>query len=264
MTIKLLNGHQFEQSVINEKAKDDNFYYGYLGQHAFSSSSLKSMLESPKAWYKSLAQKQSDTPALLLGKTIHCKSLTPELFDRDFQVVDVQSKNTKLFKEAQAASTKTCITLDDLRKTDRVVDALLRNEAFINRLQGSTPEVPMIGMIDGYPFRSKADILKGNKIYDLKTTTGLNAFPISALKYNYDLQCYIYCTLFGVDYWDFEFVVIDKSSLDIAVYSCSEEFYLSGKAKLENAIEIYQNFFEDRTEDEILTNLDNYTFYGTL
>lgn len=264
MKVTLLNGHQFSQEELNKKALDDNFYYGYLGQHAFSSSSLKSMLESPKAWYKSLSQKQSDTPALLIGKTIHCKALTPELFDRDFQVVEVQSKNSKAFKEAQSSTDKTCITLDDQRKTDRVVDTLLRNKSFTERLYGSETEIPMIGEIEGYPFRSKADILKGNNIYDLKTTSGISAFPISAQKYNYDLQCYIYCTLFGVNYWDFEFVVVDKSSLDIAVYKCSEEFFNSGRAKLENALELYQSFFEGRTEDEILTNLDNYTFYGTL
>ena len=39
--------------------------------------------------------------------------------------------------------------------------------------------------------------------------------------------------LFNVNYFDFTFLVLDKSSLDIGVFEVSEEFYLRGKEKTE-------------------------------
>ena len=55
---------------------DDSFYYGHLGQHALSSSSLKKLLQSPKAYQKSL--RFSDTgQALRDGRLIHLNILEP-------------------------------------------------------------------------------------------------------------------------------------------------------------------------------------------
>ena len=41
----------------------------------------------------------------------------------------------------------------------------------------------------------------------------------------------------------FKFIVIDKNTLDIGIYECSEEFLQYGKEKFERAIEIYKHFF---------------------
>lgn len=262
--ITLLNGHQIAEAEILKKMEDDSYYYGYLGQHAFSSSRLKSLLDSPKQFWLESQFGSKDSPALALGRAIHIKALEPERYEGLYEIVDTTTKTTTVWKEAQANTSKTCLTAKEDKKVNRITDALLRNEGFITRLTGSTPEVPAIGYIDGFPFRAKADILKQEKIYDLKTTSDIQAFPISAQKYNYDLQAYIYCTLFNVDWWNFEFIVVDKSSIDVAIYSCSEEFYNSGKRKLEKALEYYRLFFHEKSEAEIITALDNYTFYGTL
>ena len=115
----------------------------------------------------------------------------------------------------------------------------------LQKLNGAKFEVAEIGMIHDMPFRAKADILQGNHIIDLKTTSDLNAFKYSAYKYGYDIQCYIYCNLFGVPPENFHFVAIDKGSLDIGVYHCSEEFYESGKKRTQNGIDLYKKFFVD-------------------
>lgn len=263
-SITLLNGHQIAKDEILKKMEDDSYYYGYLGKHAFSSSRLKPLLDSPKIFWKETQYGSKDTSALAIGRAIHIKALEAHRYDDIYEIVETSSKNTKIWKEAVASTEKTCLTSSENNTVNRVVDALLRNTAFITRLNGSTPEVPAIGYIGGFPFRAKADILKQEKIFDLKTTSGIKAFPISAQKYNYDLQAYIYCTLFNVDWWNFEFIVVDKSTLEIAVYNVSEEFFNSGKAKCEQALEIYRNFFHEQDENTILSNLDNLTFYGTL
>jgi hypothetical protein len=104
-------------------------------------------------------------------------------------------------------------------------------------------EVPAIGNVMDYPFRGKADILGSDRIVDLKTTTDIRAFRYSAQKYSYDMQCYLYCQLFNKTPDQFTFIALDKSSLDIGIYHCSQEFYFSGEQKVEAAIETYKTFF---------------------
>jgi hypothetical protein len=47
-SIQLLNGELFRRDEILELMKSDEFYYGYLGKAALSSSSIKLLLDSPK------------------------------------------------------------------------------------------------------------------------------------------------------------------------------------------------------------------------
>jgi hypothetical protein len=63
--------------------------------------------------------------------------------------------------------------------------------------------------------------------------------------------------MFGVD--DFLFVAIDKGSLDIAIFECSDEFYSKGEAKLEQAISNYKYFFGEEDMD-----LNQYVLRGIL
>jgi len=112
-------------------------------------------------------------------------------------------------------------------------------------------------MVQGYPFRGKADVL-GKGIVDLKTTADLKAFPYSAKKYGYDVQVYLYSELFNKPYEEFKFVAIDKGSLDIGIYDVSQEFYETGKAKVTKALEVFETFFINGAD------IDSYCIKGTL
>jgi hypothetical protein len=186
----------------------------------------------------------------------HTCILEPHVFESQI-FVDVQSKNTKKYKEALAEHGKV-FTQKEKRDAERVADAFLRNEYALQLLKNSEFEVPAVGMIDGYPFRGKADVFGNGKIVDLKTTTDIKAFPYSARKYGYDVQVYVYCQLFNVSYKDFTFAVVDKGSLDIAIYDVSEEFYNEGKRKTQQAIETFETFFINGAD------LDTYCLRGTL
>jgi hypothetical protein len=50
--------------------------------------------------------------------------------------------------------------------------------------------------------------------------------------------------LFGLDML---FIVIDKTTHQIGMFDCSDEFYASGESKVERATEAYNLFFQ--TED---------------
>lgn len=254
----MLDGADYDQQWLIDKARDDEFYYGVLNKLALSSSSCKTLLDSPKTFHNVMKYGSESTPAMLMGRVIHTMILEPERFESIFEVVDVASKNTKAFKEAQKDNERTCITNKDMEAGERMADAFFRNEIALSYLTEAECEVPMVDLVGGFPFRGKADIKRGGEIIDVKTTTDLKAFKYSADKYGYDLQAYIYCNLFKTSYKDFTFIALDKGSCDIGVYDISEEFYKRGEAKFNRAVSLYRDFFV-RGED-----LDTYTIRGTL
>lgn len=254
--IQLLDGTYEEKVILEEKAIEDDFYYGYLGQAALSSSSIKQLLNSPKTYHYMQKYGSQDTKSLLIGRLFHLAILEPHKMD-EVEVIDVQSRNAKAFKEAREENTKV-ITKKEEEEIRRLQDAMLRNEKVLTYLQGAQFEVPCVDELGGYAFRAKADIIQDGHIIDLKTTTDLNAFRYSARKYGYDVQAYIYCNLFDIPYENFHFVAIDKGSLDIGVYHVSEEFYLAGREKVKEGIERYKSFFVDKND------IDSYYIEETL
>ena len=83
----MLDGADYDQHWLIDKAVDDEFYYGALNKIALSSSSLKMLLDSPKTFYnvQTYGQKEN-SPALLMGRVIHTMILEPERFDDIFEV----------------------------------------------------------------------------------------------------------------------------------------------------------------------------------
>lgn len=253
--ITTFDNKKWNKEELLSNMYDDNFYYGYLGKNALSSSSIKTLLSSPKTYYFTTKYGSGETQALRDGKLFHTMILEPEKLN-DIVFVEAATKASKEYKLAKETG-KEVYTNTELKAAERLSDALLRNEAVKEYLTKAEFEVPQIAMIDEVPIRAKADILKGNTIIDLKTTTGIKDFRYSADKYSYDLQAWLYREMFGVD--NFVFVVIDKGSLDIAIFECSEEFYAKGKEKFEQGISNYKYFFQTDGVD-----LDQYVLRGIL
>jgi hypothetical protein len=245
----------WNKQEILDNMYDDSFYYGYLGKNALSISSIKTLISSPKTYYFTTKYGSGETQALRDGKLFHTMILEPEKLN-DIIFVEAATKASKEFKLAKETG-KEVYTNTEKKAAERLCDALLRNEAVKEYLINAEYEVPQIAMIDGLPIRAKADILKGNTIIDLKTTTGIKDFRYSADKYSYDLQAWLYREMFGIE--NFVFVVIDKGSLDIAIFECSEEFYAKGREKFNQGIENYKYFFQTEGVD-----LDQYVLRGVL
>ena len=255
-TIELLNGELFRHDELLELMKSDEFYYGYLGKAALSSSSIKLLLDSPKKYKYVTEYGSQESNALDAGWLFHTAILEPDVFEKQI-FVDVQSKNSKAYKLAKEEHGKV-YTIKQKREAERLADAFLRNEHALQLITNCEFEVPAIGMIQGYPFRGKADVLDSYRVVDLKTTSDLKAFPYASRKYGYDVQVYIYSELFNKPYEEFKFIAIDKGSLDIGIYDCSEEFYNSGKDKVTKALETFETFFINGAD------LDSYCIKGTL
>jgi len=254
--ITLLNNEHWGKEEILAEMYNDEFYYGHLGKHALSSSSLKMILKSPKT-YRNVTKygdPNSDSPALAQGKLVHWMILEPHKVD-ELHFVDASTKNTKIYKEAKAEYGEVFLSKEK-SAAERIADAVLRNEAALKLINKSEFEVPAIEMIEGLPFRAKADILRDDTIIDLKTSSDLSSFKWSCDKYSYDLQAYMYKRMFNAK--DFKFLVVDKGSTDIGIFETSDDFIKRGEEKFFQAVENYKYFFEQEND------LDQYVMRGIL
>ena len=248
--IKLLDGKFYDKTKLLSDMLDDNFYYGFMHKWAFSSSSIKLLLQSPKTYHNVMQYGSPETQPLRDGFLVHLLILTPEYFHKQI-FVDVQSKNTKKYKLAQEEH-GTVYTIKEKHDAERLADAFFRNEPAMQLIKGCKAEYPGVGLVQDKPFRGKADVLADNCIIDLKTTSDIRKFEKSAYWYSYDVQAYIYTEIFGVD--NFQFIVIDKSSCDIGISNyVSKDFIKSGRDKVAYALKVYHDYFE--TE---MTDLDAY------
>ena len=254
--ITLLNGETWNKEEIITQMYDDTFYYGHLGKHALSSSSLKMILTSPKT-YRNVT-KYGDpgktSPALEMGKLIHWMVLEPQKVN-DIKFIDASSRATKIYKEAKQTHGEVFLQ-KDRSAAERITDAVLRNDQAVKLLNKSEVEVPVIDILEGLPFRGKADIIQGDTIIDLKTTADLSSFKYSADKYGYDLQAYMYLRLFKKQ--NFKFLVVDKASTDMGVCGVCDVFDVWGVVKFFRAVENYKYFFEAGND------LDQYVMTGLL
>ena len=252
--ITLLNGEPWGLDEILTQMYSDEFYYGHLGKHALSSSSLKLLLKSPKTYRNIMKYGSEDSAALSTGKLTHWMLLEPNIID-NIHFVDASTKNTKIYKEAKEKHQEVFLEKEK-QEAQRLTDAILRNEAALKLLNKAEFEVPMIKMLDGYAIRGKADILRDDTIVDYKTTADLSTFRYSADKYGYDLQSYLYLRLFDKE--KFTFLVIDKKSTDVGIFDTSEEFIERGRQKFIQAIDNYKYFFDSDTD------IDQYVMRGIL
>lgn len=258
--IQLLNGNVWNKDELLKKMYDDTFYYGELGKYALSSSAIKQLIDSPKMYQRSLNFK-SDSGAFKTGRLIHLAALEPDKLDTLCHIVEVQSAVTKAYKDKvkEVGSSQFVFTRKEYDKAMYTADALLQNDVWQELTRGAQFEKPAFDILHGYPFRAKADVLGDGYIADLKTTSDLKGFKWAAKKYSYDVQLYIYCNLFKVDWKDFKFFVIDKSCGDLGIYDVEESFYESGKYKLEKGLEIFEKYFVNMEED-----LNTYVIRDTL
>ena len=252
--ITLLNGEEWQEADILKRMEDDSFYYGHLGQHALSSSSLKKILQSPKSYQKSL--RFSDTgQALRDGRLVHMSILEPHKI-KDLIVIN-GTKAKKEFKDAVEEHGEHMVyTESEMQSAYWVADALNSNAEAKFLIDDCDYEIPGVGMLDGLAFRAKADALSkdGRRIIDIKTTSSdISDFHWSAKKYQYDLQAALYLELFESAV-EFIFLVINKDTKDIGIFECSEQFIQNGRNAVEHGISTYKYYFMQDNSDELIKN----------
>ena len=122
-------------------------------------------------------------------------------------------------------------------------------------------EEPAIGKVLGYDFRGKADLISDGLILDFKTTssTSVEKFVWDGKnKFGYDTQAFIYQSLFKLPV---TFIAIskvkkmyghtDKPYYKIFLCPATEETILQGKAKVEKALKVYEEFYGKNPKQSI-------------
>lgn len=251
--IKLLNGEEWQEAEILKRMDDDSFYYGHLGQHALSSSSLKKLLQSPKAYQASLRMSDS-SQALRDGRLVHLAVLEKHKLN-DLVIIN-GTKAKKEFKEAvEQHGDHMVYTESEMTNAYWIADAIHSNSEASYLLEDCDYEVSGVGMIEDLPFRAKADAITKDRslIIDLKTTSvDLNDWHWSAKKFKYALQAALYLRIFGAE--QFIFVVIDKNTKDIGIFTCSDAFLEGGQQDIDAAIKVYQDYFLQPNSEELIKN----------
>lgn len=261
--ITLLNGERWNIKRLITKMIDDNFYYGYCSRSMLSSSAIKLLHTSIKKFYFINQAQSNNNQALRDGWLFHTSILEPHKFE-EVIFSETLTKGVAFKKLVEMHGQGNVFTLDEKQKAERLADAFYKNHKATSYLTKAQFEQPVAGIVDGYPFRGKADILRDGEIIDLKTCRDIRFFKQDAYNNGYDIQCYLYSNLFNIDYRNFRFIAIDKGTLDIGIFHSSENFYESGKKKTMRALEIYNDNIKNKETDTIKDFIYNYYLEDTL
>jgi hypothetical protein len=251
--IKLLNGEEWQEAEILKRMDDDSFYYGHLGQNALSSSALKKLLQSPKAYQASLIMSDS-SQALRDGRLVHLAVLEKHKLN-DLVIIN-GTKAKKEYKDAvEEYGDHMVYTESEMTSAYWIADAIHSNNEATYLLEDCDYEVSGVGMLEDLPFRAKADAITKdrNVIIDLKTTsTEISDWHWSAKKFKYALQAALYLKIFNAE--EFIFIVIDKNTKDIGIFTCSDMFLEDGLEDVLAGIKIYKDFFLQPNSEELIKN----------
>jgi len=232
-----------KQDII-ERLRSDEDYYGEFGQQYLSNSNIMTLMKNPA----DLRTPTPDNPNFKIGGYFHTKILEPDKLD-SFKIIDATSRNTGKYK--LLSDGKVCLLKHEIANIDLMVETVLCNDVcreLIKPVLGKYEE-PGVTEIFGNNWKGKADIINHDEklVIDLKTTGDISKFRWSASKFNYDSQAYIYKKLFG---YDMVFIAIDKTTKQIGIFNCSEKFYATGEAKVEEASAVYDKFYKDESFDK--------------
>jgi exodeoxyribonuclease VIII len=205
----------------------------------------------------------SDSPALALGRALHCRALTPSMYLRDFVVapqVDRRTKEGKAAWESFVASSgnRTVLTSDQHDEVLAMVSSIERHpdaRMIVSELAGRA-ELSLFAEIGGVPAKSRFDRLvevAGERIIvDVKTTSGSasqSEFEKTIWNFGYGIQSAFYLEMAracGVPAQHFVFVVVEKTApYAVAVYRFSDEIANAFRPRMLELVAQYKQFLAD-------------------
>ena len=236
------------QDVLN-KLRDDKHYYGKFGGHYLSNSNIGTLLKNPREF----GSPQKETLPMVQGRYFHVSMLEAHKLG-EFEIIDASTRNTKAYKEQ--SNGKLLLLTKEQADLDRAISEMKSNIEMSSEIYslGAKYEVPIVGKFYDVEFKGKADIITADKIIDIKTSSNIDSFRKSAYMYNYDSQAFIYSSMFGLP---FEFFVIDKKTLQMKRFTCSDDFLESGMRKVDRAVKVWKRFFGPDATDDVKQYVSN-------
>lgn len=241
----------------------------YRKYPAISASDIKAILDNPYLF--KLGQQPKRTQAqqdrLNFGSAVHCLTLEPENFDRDFVAIGRGQRiaeNEKRIVIGKASYDKALAVAEYVRDLPQ----------FLAFKTDCAKEQSYFGEIEGVPIKCRPDILKdfGNRrlIVDIKTCSagGLEGgkFIRSIAQYRYYIQAYVYMQITGAQ--RFVFLAVDIDNLISGFYELDSPSLEFGKTETLRALEIYKNLDKissvvTNADDDFvqMVTLPNYVYY---
>lgn len=243
-----------------ERDLPDSIYHSF---DAMSASRLRILDRSTSLHLAHSIANPSDSPALAVGRALHCKVLTPHLYLRDFVVapaVDRRTKEGKATYESFVASvgSKTVLTADQAEEVSAMAAAIAANpdaRMVVSDLNGSA-EVSLFAEIAGVRAKSRFDRLvevNGERIIvDVKTTASSaskSEFERTIWNFGYGVQCAFYLEMAracGVPAQHFVFVVVEKTApYATAVYRFSDEIAEAFRPRMLELVAQYKAYLAE-------------------
>jgi len=229
-----------------EKFKDDSQYYAdtkYL-----SNSNIGRMMEDVHTFKKYLdgEYEYPANPNFVVGRLVHTAVLEPEKYT-DFKVVAVKDRRSKGYKDAvEEHGYDWVVTEPEHLMAQEIKQNIENNDKLSEMLVFAQTEVPFTKSINGVDCKGKVDAvteIDGKKvIIDLKTTgKPVSQFARSARSFDYDRQAAMYLELTGAD--EFIFLVANKETRSLGIFTCSDSFINNGSHKLNFAVDMYKELF---------------------
>ena len=119
-----------DKNINIQKLKDDKLYYGKFGQQWLSNSDIYTLLNDPSSFRKDKEQ----TKAMLEGRYFHTAILEKHKLD-NFKIIDVSSRNTKLYKEMLLENDNEMMLLSKEKENlDKIIAVLKNNTEMANSI----------------------------------------------------------------------------------------------------------------------------------
>ena len=234
----------------------------------WSSTQIKYMADNSPLHFKAkyidkILEPREQTESLALGSLIHCLTLDPDSFAREFLILPELNLRTKEGREIRDSILKenpgkTIIKQETLQVAHEMVASILRTSRAVDLLKGLKKELAYFWTCpySGLPLRAKADAI-GASLVELKTVMSARKddFEKQVDNLNYDLALWHYVTgakiqpEFGALEGGVWFIAIEKEPPYVCeVYEAHESVLEVGQAKWLDAIDkisdgVFKNYW---------------------
>jgi hypothetical protein len=229
-----------------------NIFY-HSDKSWLSSSSLKTLLQSPKKYYDEhvlgIKEEAAENSAFIEGSLTHSMILEEDKVAQEYAFFDGLRKQGKEFEDFKAANPgKTIISAAQKGRVAGYVRAFKNNPAAVDLIKNGAPEYSICQVLDGVQCKMRADWIniEAGYIMDVKTSgfaVTHEEFKLTIEQYKYALSAAFYCKIAEQFYgkpFDFYFVAIAKKELDCQVYKVSELTRRKGNSEVGRALDIYK------------------------
>jgi exodeoxyribonuclease VIII len=226
-----------------------------------SSSGLKELLKSPAHFRTSLEQDQEDSAALRFGRLVHMRILEPHVYAaktivyRDAKTAHPGNGNIKEIKAArqvfeddfaQESHGKDVLSRGEADKVEAMAKACEANKLAASILGNGVAEISVywVDVETGVLCKARADLLRGDAIFDLKTCYSAQAkeFQKAVVGYRYDLSAAFYMDGFATvtPIKNFAWLAVEKTAPYVmGFYACDHELLNAGRADYQKALRVF-------------------------